>query len=217
MTRRLDSPQRARIVGSTQSVLSQARNLFGRDTRHLAPGALMSIDFCEAALRRHGLSLVSGHRPGGDLSTGVEAELVEDVLDVVLGGPRADVKALSDGAIRKALGHQSGDLLLSVREKGGTAKGVLERLELGGDRPGKRTHAEVLCCREGLFKQRDSEHPVARPATTSEYAGQLMARQCHERRRADRGRSLVRATKEVLGFLAAAKQCCQLSGVQRQR
>src|SRR5215472_3249204 len=57
--------------------------------------------------------------PGGDLAAVVEAELGEDVLDVVFRGAFGDVEQVGDLAVGEAAADQFGDFALAPGEAAG--------------------------------------------------------------------------------------------------
>jgi hypothetical protein len=59
-------------------------------------------------------TLVGGRRlPGGGLFAGVDAELGDDLGDVVFGSGEGDVEALGDAFVREALAEEVEDLPLA--------------------------------------------------------------------------------------------------------
>src|SRR6266516_2604659 len=60
---------------------------------------------------------ISGSRPGGDLRSRVESQLVADVLDVTLRRSLRQVEALGDASVGKAVRDQHGDLELPPGER----------------------------------------------------------------------------------------------------
>src|SRR5579859_5041956 len=63
-------------------------------------------------------SVLISREPGRDLHPRVEAELVEDVVDVVVDGALREVEPRRDLAVAQARGQQAGDLLLAAAEDG---------------------------------------------------------------------------------------------------
>src|ERR1044071_8511766 len=85
-----------------------------------------------ASRSRRGDALLD--RPGRDLGAGAEAELVEDVLDVGVGGALGDHELVGDLAVGQPPRDQGGDLDLAVGQRVGR-----DRLAPAGgltDRPG---------------------------------------------------------------------------------
>src|SRR5690349_23895553 len=66
-----------------------------------------------SAIRR---STRCGTHPRRDLAAGAEAELGQDVLDVVLGGAFGDHEPLRDLAVGQAVGDEAGDLVLAAAQ-----------------------------------------------------------------------------------------------------
>lgn len=62
--------------------------------------------------------LLAAHE-AGDLAAVGEAQLVQDVLDVVGGGAFGQVEPLRDGAVRQAVGDELGDLPFAPGEASG--------------------------------------------------------------------------------------------------
>jgi hypothetical protein len=61
--------------------------------------------------------LIGGREPGGDLSAGVESELVQDAADVAVDRAFGDEEVSSDLLVASAIGHQSCDICLTPPEK----------------------------------------------------------------------------------------------------
>jgi hypothetical protein len=57
-----------------------------------------------------------GGEPEGDPGARVEAQLIEDVLDVVLGGAFGDVQPAGDLTVAQPVRDQAGDLFLAYRQ-----------------------------------------------------------------------------------------------------
>src|SRR5688572_13200711 len=114
----------------------------------------------------------AGGDPGGDLGAGGEAELGEDVLDVVLGCAFGDVGFGGDLAVGEASGDEPGDLVLAAAQPvvvavAAVTPGATGPVEVGqeGVGPGLHGgHAEALRRGLGLGRDRHGLLPVAGPA-----------------------------------------------------
>src|SRR5438046_9824030 len=73
-----------------------------------------------ASKHEHGTSArVLPADPGGELGSRGEPELVEDVLDVRIDRSLGEHQVFGDLTVPQALGHQFGDLSLSLGQRGG--------------------------------------------------------------------------------------------------
>src|SRR5215472_17578735 len=110
---------------STTQELSRARSLGEareitavRACRLAACGEVSLCESCACAcLVGAGRGCSGG--PGGDLAPVAEAELREDVLDVVFRGAFGDVEQVGDLAVGEAASDQFGDFVLAPREAAG--------------------------------------------------------------------------------------------------